>query len=236
MNAQNTGPVSLAPRLKCAADMIRKNCKMADIGTDHAYLPIWLAQRGIISHAVASDIRKGPYLSAKNNVNFYGVSDMVDVRLGGGLEPIEADEIDDIVICGMGGEMIVNILDSCPYISNKRYNLILQPMSRAEVLRRYLCEKGFSVLQEQAVYDSGRYYVVIRAAFTGVYEKKDDVFYYTGLLSPQDNCAKQYLLGIKKHVQNLLKGCMACGNTDGASSLKNIISAIENAVFENTEN
>ena len=170
----------LKPRLLCAAEFVREGVNVADIGTDHAFLPIWLAKREKITYAIASDIRVGPYNSAIENIMNYGVEEFVEARLGNGLSTVFADEVDDIVICGMGGELIADILNDCPYIKNSKYHLVLQPMSRPEVLRKYLCENGFKINTEKCVYDSNHYYTVISASYTGELKAFDEHYFYIG--------------------------------------------------------
>ena len=233
MNNANNGLFSLKPRLNCAANMVRERSRIADIGTDHAYLPIWLAKNGKIAHAIASDIRRGPYLSADNNIRTYGVSDIVEARLGAGLETVKENEVDDIIICGMGGELIAGILGDCPFIKDSNLRLILQPMSHPEIVRRFLCENGFELLCEQAVLDGGHYYTVMCAQYTAHNKQFDDAFYYIGLLTGKDNCEQGYLNNIYKHTYNRYKGCSLSGDTENAAVLEEVCKAIKEAIDNN---
>lgn len=150
-------------RLQTCASMVRENQVLADIGTDHAYLPIWLVKKGVIQKAIAADINMGPLQKAAFNIRRYNVGKQVDARLSDGLELIFPNEADDIVIAGMGGELIADIIEKAPWLKDVQKHLILQPMTSAPELRTYLTEHGFAVKQEQAVQDGDHIYTVMRA-------------------------------------------------------------------------
>ena len=155
-------------RLGAAASLVRQGAVFADIGTDHAHLPIFLLQSGRITRAVASDVRVGPLDSARQNVREAGLEDRVQLLLADGLSGMETLGITDIAICGMGGELIADIIDRAPFVRNEDVRLILQPMSRAHELRRYLAREGFDVLCESVCSAQGRCYVCLAAQYTGV--------------------------------------------------------------------
>lgn len=160
------GKHPLDKRLCCVAEQVRPGSIPVDIGTDHALLPIELVSSGYCPRAIASDIRPGPAARARRAVEDCGLSDRIDVRLGGGLSVIQPQEADDIVIAGMGGETIVSILSDSPWVASPDYRLILQPMSRPEFLRRWLRVTGFVLEEEPAVRDAGRLYTVLRVRFS----------------------------------------------------------------------
>lgn len=160
-------PFSLGPRLRQCAAFVRPGSRMADIGTDHGYLPVWLTRRQICPHAIAADINAGPLARARETANTYRAADLVELRLSDGLAALKRDEVDDIVIAGMGGELIAAILGRAPWIREETLRFILQPMSHPEKLRAFLYEHGFALLQEETVLDSGRLYTVMLSAFTG---------------------------------------------------------------------
>ncbi|MBQ7007325.1 MAG: SAM-dependent methyltransferase, partial [Oscillospiraceae bacterium] len=130
--------MKLSPRLKAAADMVRCGKKIADIGTDHAHLPIFLVENGICVSAVASDVRPGPIANAKANVEAAGLADKIQLRLASGLDKVSPDEADDIVIAGMGGILMVQLLEVAEWLKDESKHLVLQPQSHAEILREYL--------------------------------------------------------------------------------------------------
>ena len=159
--------LKLKPRLQMAADMVRTGSKVADIGTDHAYLPTALILGGRISSAVAADLRKGPLENAEATVRTYNVEDKISLRLSDGLKFVLPEEADDIVIAGMGGILIAEILTAAPWVKDKNKRLILQPQSHSEDVRRYLYSNGFEILEESACFEDGKVYICMCAEYTG---------------------------------------------------------------------
>ena len=158
-------------RLVRASRFIRESAYLADVGTDHAYLPIYLTLIGRIDRALASDINDGPVLRARQSVAKYGVSDKIDVVKAAGLLGAADYPITDVVIAGMGGELIASILTDAPWIKNEKYNLVLQPMTHPEILRKYLLDEGFCIIGEDVVSDMSderaKVYQIINAVYTG---------------------------------------------------------------------
>lgn len=153
---------SLSPRLAAIARMIPRGAALADIGSDHAYLPIYMIKNEAVASAIASDISAACVARAKANAAAYGVADRISFRQADGLSGVSPDECDTIVLAGMGGETIGAILDAAPWALDKR--LLLQPASRAPFLRRYLYTHGRTVGEECIVLDAGRRYPVFSAA------------------------------------------------------------------------
>ncbi len=170
----------LDARLAQVAAFVRKGSRLADIGTDHARLPVELVKSGVCTYAIASDVKKGPVAAANRTVGEAELSQKIDVRLGNGLQTVHPDEVDDIVIAGMGGETIAMILADAPWVQQERYRMILQPMTRAEKLRRYLWENGFDILSEAVVQDGKHWYTVIHAAFKGGVFVVDELLCHVG--------------------------------------------------------
>ena len=158
--------ITLDSRLGCIAEAIGSACIVADIGTDHGLLPIALLLRGQAERAVACDIRQGPLGSARRNAERYGVSDKVELVLTDGFHGVEVYSPDAVVISGMGGELIARIISEAPYLRGD-VRLFLQPMTRAESLRRYLAQNGFEIEAEHLARDGERLYSVIEAGYTG---------------------------------------------------------------------
>ena len=158
--------ITLDSRLGCIAEAIGSACIVADIGTDHGLLPIALLLRGQAERAVACDIRQGPLDSARRNAERYGVSDKVELVLTDGFHGVEVYSPDAVVISGMGGELIARIISEAPYLRGD-VRLFLQPMTRAESLRRYLAQNGFSIAAEHLARDGKRLYSVIEAGYAG---------------------------------------------------------------------
>lgn len=154
-------------RLSSAAGMVRQGAVFADIGTDHAYLPVFLLEKGILSHAYAADIAEGPLERAAHTVTQFGLSDKVTLLLRNGLCGMEDLGLTDIAICGMGGETIVSILSAAPFVRKNGLRLILQPMTKAAEVRRYLGDEGFSILREEVCEAAGKRYFCLCAEYTG---------------------------------------------------------------------
>lgn len=191
---------SLDKRLLTCAGLVQNSARLADIGTDHAYLPVWLIKSGRISRAVASDINEKPLLKGRETAEKYGVSD-IDFRLGAGLSVLKPeDNITDIVIAGMGGEVIAQILGESELVKNPKLNLVLQPMSRCEDLIGFLYENGFEIKEQKALISGGRAYTVIAARYSGRRLAVSSVFKYTGKLDVTDGDSVEF---IKKQIRNL---------------------------------
>lgn len=140
--------LELSPRLRSVADLVPQGARLADIGTDHAYLPAWLILQGIISWAIAADLRKGPLERARITAEKYGLTAQMSFRLCNGLAGVSGKETDVIAIAGMGGETIAEILSAAPWTREEKKLLLLQPMSAQPELRLWLQEHGYAIQRE----------------------------------------------------------------------------------------
>lgn len=161
----------LDERLLSAAGFVRAGAVLADIGTDHGYLPVFLLSRGDISRAVLCDINAGPLASARANVEAAGLSDLAELVLTDGARGIAGRGVTDYAVCGMGGELIADILSASPHMAEAGVRLILQPMTKQEHLRRYLACGGFVTVGERYTSAEGKFYLTIAAEYSG--EKKE---------------------------------------------------------------
>ena len=160
--------ISLRPRLAAIADAVGGNRRLViDVGTDHGYLPIYLVQSGLAERAIASDIAVKPLKRAEAAIAEQGCADRIALPLGNGLSGLEDSGADCVVIAGMGGEMIADILENAPFVRQRQIDLVLQPMTRAEVLRRYLAEHGFAVTSEHLVSDD-KLYQILSVRYDGI--------------------------------------------------------------------
>lgn len=157
----------LSPRLRCVANLVRQDAVLADIGTDHAYLPLFLLSVGHIDRAICSDINEGPLCSARENAREMGKSENITFLLTNGLAGIMAHNPTDIAICGMGGELIAEILRDAPEAHRKGLRFLLQPMTRQEHLRKTLFSLGFVIVCEEYVTEGDKTYLIIVAEYTG---------------------------------------------------------------------
>ncbi len=187
--------MSVDNRLLKIAGMIRHGDRVADIGTDHAYLPVFLIKEGIVSKAFACDVSDGPLFNARNNIERAGIEGII-LRKGDGLKAVLPQEVDTVVIAGMGGDLIARIIADAEWVRDGRYELILQPMTAVEELREFLCRNGFSILKENAVSAHGRIYTAMKAVFTASVTECDPLFYYVGRLG--DNMGADELTYIQR--------------------------------------
>ena len=207
-------------RLYTVSTLVPNGARVADIGCDHGHLPIYLISEGIASFCIASDIKEKPLFSAKANIKKVGLN--IETRLGPGLSTIKENEVDCITVAGMGGEVIAAILDGCPFIKSPKYTLILQPMTSADALRKYLCENGFSIEKELATEENGKVYTVIKAVFSGEYAMMDEAFYKVGKLDPTEPTARKYIEKQIKIVAELIADRISAGlNTDEHTAVYN---------------
>lgn len=155
--------MQISERLRAVAGMVSPGCRLADVGTDHAYIPIYLMQNGTVPQAIAMDINQGPLLRATENIRRYGLSGQVETRLSDGLEKLQAGEADTILIAGMGGLLIVRILEHGRAVIPGCRELVLQPQSDIRSVRAYLEENGWQIDREDLVFEDGKYYPMMRA-------------------------------------------------------------------------
>ncbi len=173
-----------SPRLQSALPYVARGARVADIGTDHAYLPIHLVAEGIASAALASDIRPGPIASAVSNIRAAGLEARIETLLTDGLRGVERFAPDTILIFGMGGELIADILAAAPWVKDPAIRLVLQPMSRSETLYRYLAENGFCVEAETLTREKQRIYRTLSAVWDGTVRDPDPVECLLGRFDP----------------------------------------------------
>ncbi|MGI5971423.1 MAG: class I SAM-dependent methyltransferase [Oscillospiraceae bacterium] len=145
----------MTPRLKAIAELIEVGSRVVDVGTDHCLLPVYLLQNSIASYAAATEIADGPLKRARENIAGLPVK----LYNCDGLADVPPESVDTVVIAGMGGESIIGILQAAQWTRNK--HLILQPMTKGSVLRRWLENNGYPVTNETTVLDHGRYYYII---------------------------------------------------------------------------
>ncbi len=197
----------LSERLKKIAEQI-KGGRIADIGTDHGYLPIFLVNNCKAQKVIACDIREKPLKNAQGNIEKSGAHN-IELRLCDGLEGIAENEVDTVIIAGMGGEVITRILDRCDWIKSSDYTLFVQPMTAADVLRTYLAINGFRVVNETAVLDGGKYYCIMKLCYDGITRDVKPHELYVGTLKPNDDTTTQY---IKKQLAIVNKCCTSLEN------------------------
>ncbi|MEG2931423.1 MAG: class I SAM-dependent methyltransferase [Ruthenibacterium sp.] len=186
---------ALDARLAAAAALVRRGCVCADIGCDHGKLSVHLAASGLCSRVIACDASEMPLSHARAALEAFGCAN-AECRLGDGLSVLQPDEVDDIVIAGLSGVTLVQILAAAPAFWRQRYRFIFVPASKPEILRRWLCEHGFARLAEMPVQAAGRVYSVLHACYTGKKISPAPLFCAVGL--------------VKDSISREECGCAAC--------------------------
>jgi len=155
--------IRLSARLMAVAGFIEKDSNVADIGTDHGFLPVYLAQNGLAQRIIASDKSAGSLKAALRSAEKFGVTDKISFVVAPGLAGVDEAEVDTIVIAGMGGETIMNILAEAPWTKRSDLNIIMQPQTKIEILNSWLHENGYSIRDTAQAQEKGRIYTVILA-------------------------------------------------------------------------
>ncbi|NLL63691.1 MAG: SAM-dependent methyltransferase [Ruminococcaceae bacterium] len=202
--------IKLSNRLQMVANLVREGKPLADIGTDHAYLPVYLVQKGIIPYAIATDINEGPLENAKKTIKQAGLENKIKTILSDGLENIPP--IENITITGMGGILISEILKAKPEIKRKGTHLVLQPQSHVEDVREFLYKNGFEILREDVTKEGKHFYIALEVVYTEKEQKLTDEKIYLGeLLNSKSKCKDAYIeylfrrLSMKKDSEDLVK-------------------------------
>lgn len=189
--------MKLDSRLMAIANLVRKDRVFADIGTDHAYLPVYLVENGIIQKSIAADLRVGPLENAKLAVESYNYSDKIELRLSDGLDNFKENEVEEIAVAGMGGLLISSFLERTNWLKNSDIHLILQPMTHIEELRKTLFDNGFIIDNEVVAEDGDKLYIIISAYYYGDSTAYTDLDLIVGRLPlNNDVLSKKYLLKI----------------------------------------
>ncbi len=197
---------SLDERLLACASLVSDGARLADIGTDHAYLPVWLMLNNKISYAIASDINPSPLEMGRATAEKYNVN-LIDFRLGNGLDSITKDDkITDIVIAGMGGEIISEIIRNSLLTKDKSLNIILQPMTKSNELIKNLYKMGFEIIEQHCAVSHNKCYTIIKAHYCGKSVNVSEKFCYLGKLDLTDEKSIRFVKQHIKHLENKSKG------------------------------
>ncbi len=154
--------MELSKRLQAVADLVTAHYKLADIGTDHAYIPIYLTQQKKITEAVALDVNEGPLQRAEEHIRENGLEAEIETRLSNGFQALQPGEVQSAVIAGMGGGLVIRILTEGEEVVRKLEECILQPQSEIEKVQAFLLEKGYEFTEEDMVCEDGKYYPMMK--------------------------------------------------------------------------
>ncbi len=189
--------------LKCAEYI--QGSAVCDVGTDHGQLPVYLIRNKLCQKVIACDIRPKPLEAARQNITKTGLTEQIQTILSDGLQMIPDACLTDIVIAGMGGETMIHILETCPW-SLEQKTLILQPMTKHEILRKWLYENGYAILQETCVPDGHFLYAIMQVIYTGQPVKPDDLQIYFGKMSLTDPDGRAYAEHILTQLRKIRDG------------------------------
>lgn len=219
--------MTLDARLEAVYQAVRPGSVAADIGADHGKLICALVERGKCPRGFAGDVAAGPLEASRRLIRKRGLDGRIETVLSDGLRSLPGKEIDDIILAGMGGELITDILLAVPWTRDGDKRLILQPMTRAEHLRRALYREGFALLEETAAV-SGRFvYTVMTAAYTGEAREIDERFAQTGLLwKKNDDASARYLQAVWSRLDKRVIGLERAGPFQGAFPLRELCGEI----------
>lgn len=186
--------MNLSHRLKEIASLVVDAEVVADVGTDHGYIPIYLVENEMVKKAIAMDINEGPLARASDNIKGYGFSDRITTRLSDGVEKLCPGEADAIVIAGMGGQLIMKILEKGEKVFREAKQIILSPQSEIPLVRHYLIDNDYSIIEEKMLIDEEKYYTVMKVK-SGKQEYNEVEFYEYGkyLLENKDPVLKMFL-------------------------------------------
>ena len=179
--------MQISNRLRAVASMVTQGNRVADIGCDHAFVPIYLIREGRIPSAIAMDVNSGPLLRARDHIDSYGLSEYIETRLSNGLSALGAGEADTVIIAGMGGPLMQEILCDGKEILREIPEMILQPQSDLEGFRRFLARNGYGITQEHMILEDGKYYQMMRAVHGEVYELDEMQYRFGPMLLAEKN-------------------------------------------------
>lgn len=228
--------MKLSKRLETVASFVTQGSNVADIGTDHGYIPIYLVKEGIAVKALAMDVRKGPLERACEHIVSFGLAEKIETRLSDGLSALRPGEADTVIIAGMGGELVIHILENGRHVWSHIKHWILSPQSDLYKVRIYLKESGFRISDETMLCEDGKFYTVMRVV-QGAMDARTHIQYLYGkaLIEKKDPVLISYLEWEKKLAEDVLSR-VSGNDTDGARericTLKQELGWIEEALDE----
>ena len=224
--------IELSKRMQSVADMIQPCDAVGDIGCDHAFVSIYLVEQRIAKRVIASDVRRGPIAIAKRNIEAMNLSDQIEIRMGDGLDTIVPGEVNAVVLAGMGGMLMIDILERGEEVVTRCDQLVLQPQSDIEKARRYLAEKGYHLADEQMLIDAGKYYNLLDVRVHEMVQKDeydcsklaDDWCYMYGgsLLRKKDPVLRSWLVKRRDTTAGLINSLSGKNTENAAKRLKTV--------------
>ena len=207
--------IILSGRMQMVADMVTKGNVLADIGCDHGFVSIYLLEKGICPKVIAMDVNEGPLLRAKEHIEERGLTPYIDVRLSDGMEKLFIGEADSILIAGMGGRLVIKILLDYMEKTKALQEIILQPQSDLYLVRQFLMDKGFHILQEDMVKDNGKFYPALRVRWREEDAEplsEKELWYGPFLLKEKHPVLREYLENEKAKYEQIADDIVNNGN------------------------
>lgn len=216
--------IHLTPRQEMIAGLIRPGQTLADIGTDHARLPVGLIQRGLIPFAYCTDVRQGPLNNARSTIEQCGVSDKTKLVLCDGFSGLIFADVHDFVVAGMGGVLTVELFSAAPWLKDIRNHFVLQPQSHMEEVRRYLWESGYNIVRETATLDHHRPYTALEVTFTGDAKSFTLSDCYIGQMRdiPDASLRTRFFVSLSHYLQDQIQG-----RPDNVSELEEVLQQVK---------
>lgn len=224
--------IELSKRMQSVADMIQPCDAVGDIGCDHAFVSIYLVEQRRAKRVIASDVRRGPIAIAKRNIEAMNLSDQIEIRMGDGLDTIVPGEVNAVVLAGMGGMLMIDILERGEEVVTRCDQLVLQPQSDIEKVRRYLAEKGYHLADEQMLIDAGKYYNLLDVRVHEMVQKDeydcsklaDDwcCMYGGSLLRKKDPVLRSWLVKRRDTTAGLINSLSGKNTENAAKRLKTV--------------
>jgi tRNA (adenine22-N1)-methyltransferase len=197
--------MDISKRLELVAGLVTHDV-IADIGTDHGYVPIYLYKKGKIRKAYACDVRKGPLEKCRKNIKLHGAEGVIETRLGSGLTPLLPGEAETAIMAGMGGMLIVHILEDSPAVAESLQELVLSPQRDFGEVRKYLHKIGFAIREEHMLKEDGKPYVLMRCEKGAEkYSREIEYLYGKLLLEKKEPVLKELLLHEEGKYSRLLE-------------------------------
>ena len=196
--------MELSKRLQAVADLVSEGLVVADVGTDHGYIPIYLIETKKSPKAFAMDVNKGPLLRAKEHIAEHGLETRIETRLSDGVRALKKDECDCVVVAGMGGALTIKIMEEGKDIFRNLKEFVLQPQSELQKVRAYLCENAYFIVEENMVLDDGKFYPMFRVINGQSEEYHAIELCYGKLLLEQKNAVLKNFLEKEKAVKELI--------------------------------
>lgn len=214
----------LSKRLELVASFVKEGSILADLGTDHGYIPIALIERGVAGGAVAMDVRAGPLLRAGKHIRMHELEDRIETRLSDGAMLLKPGEADTVVIAGMGGELVIHILEGGRHLWDSVDQWVLSPQSELWKVRRFLKEQGFMISREAMVEEDGKYYTVMEAARGEMGEMTEaQLCYGKCLIRDKDPVLRDYLRKEEKQMEAIRLQLEASGSKGAGERLKELL-------------